>query len=196
MISQVSRCCAASTAERSSSAAVSEKFPAATTPTFVLPGACVDLVEVVRGEAARADHDIRAVLERRHDVVLDRRCVREVDEDVGRRGRERFGDRRVMIGIGPRDAADELEVVGFLDRGGDRAPGPAGDAGDADAKSHRHPDLLASAHAPAAGHLETAVCDTPDARARLGAGRPAARGTDAAQPAPVARRVAPAALLT
>ena len=146
MISQVSRCRAASTAERSSSAAVSEKFPAATTPRLCVAGACVDLVEVVGGEPARADHDVRAVLERRHDVVLDGRGMREVDEDVGRRGRERLGDGRVVIAGSERETPPTSSRSSAAStRAAIALPGPAGDPGDADAKGHRT-DLLASGH--------------------------------------------------
>ena len=84
MISHVSKCFAASTAERRSSAAESEKFPAATTPRLVFAGARLDLVEVVGGETARADHDVRAVLERRQHVVFDcRRVVKSTRTSAG-----------------------------------------------------------------------------------------------------------------
>ena len=59
--------------------------------------------------------------------------MREVDEDVGVDGVERFRDRGEVSRIRPRDACDELDVVRRPNGGRNRGARPAGDTGDADA---------------------------------------------------------------
>ena len=58
-----------------------------------VPRAAVDLLEVLRRQAARADDDCSARGDGREDVLLDRRGVREVDDDVGAGVRQCLGDR-------------------------------------------------------------------------------------------------------
>ena len=129
--SHASRCRAASTAQRSSSAAVSEKLPAAITPTC----ACARARRSPRsppptGRSSRPPLD--APLDGRENVALTtpRACSRRAHP---RRRHERLLHRREAGGIGARDARDELQVVRRLDRLGDRTARPARDAGHADA---------------------------------------------------------------
>ena len=101
-----------------------------------LPRAGVDLLVLGRRQAARADDDAHAPLDRGEDVLPDDRGVRVVHEYVRGNGVERLSDRGVARRVRARDPGDELEVVGGLDRVGDRAARPAGDPCDADA-DHR-----------------------------------------------------------
>ncbi len=98
-----------------------------------MAGERIERAVVVRTEAARADDHADAALERRPDVALDRRGVRVVDEHVGLERLERFGNGREVVGVGARDAGDQLEVVRCADRLGHGCARPAGDTGDADA---------------------------------------------------------------
>ena len=89
-------------------------------PDAVLAGQGIDRVVLLGAEPARADDDADAPLERRPHVRVDRRGVRVVDEDVGGDGVERVRDRGEVRRVCPRDACDELEVVGGANRVGDR----------------------------------------------------------------------------
>ncbi len=102
-------------------------------PDSPRPRGSVDLLVVRRCEAARADDDADPAFDRDEHIALDDRGVRVVDEHVGRDSVERLGDGVEACGVGARDSGDELEVVRRLDRRGDRAARPAGDARDADA---------------------------------------------------------------
>ena len=93
----------------------------------------VDLRIVGRVQPARADDDPDAPLDGCDDVRLHRGRVRVVDQHVRRHRVQRLRDRGVACGVGAGDAGDELQVRSRLDRLGDRASGPAGDAGDAHA---------------------------------------------------------------
>jgi hypothetical protein len=96
------------------------------------PRPLVDLLVVGGREAARPDDDGDPPVERGEHVLLDGGGARVVDEDVRRSGVERLCDGRVARRIGTGNAGDELEVGRGADGLGDRAPGPARDAGDAD----------------------------------------------------------------
>jgi hypothetical protein len=99
----------------------------------------LDLREVVGGQARRADHDRHAALDRRQRVGLDDGVRRVVDHHVD--AVERLGDARVHgrardLAAGRRaaHARAQLEVLGGRDGLDERAAGPAGRPGDAQAQ--------------------------------------------------------------
>jgi hypothetical protein len=118
-------------------------LPAATAPTPAARGGLVDLPEVAGGQAARADHDRDAPLDRGQRDLLGVLVGGELDEHVdaverladGRvhRDAERLspqGGAEVLAGAGARDRAAERDVRGGERPVGDGSAGPAGRARD------------------------------------------------------------------
>ena len=113
MTSQFGRWRAASSAAAEAIAAVSEKLPDGDDADRPLAGGCVDVREVVGGQARGADHHRHAGLDRGERVALDRLDRRVVDQHVDaveRLGRARVDRRAVDLPAG-RGAADRASAA-------------------------------------------------------------------------------------
>ena len=165
MISAFAMCRAASAAKRIISTAPIAKFGATNTLARRPSRGLAQLVEV---EAGRPDHDVHAGRERTRSALatpVSGSVKSTTHVGVAEHVRERRAERRV-------GAADELHVLGALDRRADGLPHAPRGAGDGDA------DHAAASGAVGAGRdrrLAAAVAEARPRRARSGDRQPLGR---------------------